>query len=172
MNNIIEDFVKEIRSKFDLLDAEYPALNQVSLDFNSDEIAAALAHVKASGWKQLSLLTCVDWIDENKFQLVYLVFNWENGIRIQIRTAIDRENPKFATMTSIYPGAQYYERDVHEFFGVEFEGNADSYKHLFLENWDDIPPMRKDFDSLTYSNKKYPARKYKADFNTKAGDRK
>ena len=87
-------------------------------------------------------------------------------------TNVDRDKPVFTTITNIYPGAQYYERDVHEFFGVEFEGNPDSYKQLFLENWDDIPPLRKDFDAVAYSDRKYPARKYKANFSTEAGESK
>ena len=128
-------------------------------------------YVRTQGFRQLSILTCVDWINEDKFQLVFIVFNWNLGIRLQIRTKIDRKNPKFNTITTIYPGAQYYERDVHEFFGVEFIGNENSYKQLFLENWDDMPPLRKDFDSKAYSDKKYPVREYKADFN-KAGDKK
>jgi len=118
------------------------------------------------------MLTCVDWIEENEFQLVYLLMNWELGVRLQVRTRIDRDNPVFTTVTNIYPGAKYYERDVHEFFGVEFEGNPDSYKQLFLENWDDMPPLRKDFDPVAYSDRKFPKREYKKDFNTKAGEDK
>ena len=172
MNKIIDNFVEDIKSKFEVLGVDHPADKQVSFDFKSRDIHGVLAHMKASGWAQLSILTCVDWIDSGEFQLVYILFNWENAIRLQIRTRIDRNNPKFRTITGIYPGAQYYERDVHEFFGVEFEGNPDSYKQLFLENWDDIPPLRKDFDSVAYSDKKYPARKYKADFSTEAGESK
>ena len=60
---------------------------------------------------------------------------------------------------------------MHEFFGVEFEGNPDSNKQLFLENWDDMPPLRKDFDSIKYSDSKYKMREYKTDFSKKAGDK-
>jgi NADH-quinone oxidoreductase subunit C len=172
MNNMIKEFVDKVQNKFELVGVDYPEANQVSLDFDQRDIHAALAYIKGSGWTQLSILTCVDWIESGEFQLVYIVFNWKNGIRIQVRTRIDREKPVFTTITNIYPGAQYYERDVHEFFGVEFEGNADSYKQLFLENWDDIPPLRKDFDAVAYSDRKYPARKYEKDFSTEAGERK
>ena len=118
MNNNIKNLVEAISSKFELLDTDYPTDNQVSLDFNSRDIHSVLAFVKAAGWTQLSILTCVDWIEQNEFQLVYIVFNLEKGIRVQIRTRIERENAKFGTITSIYPGAKFYERDVHEFFGV------------------------------------------------------
>ena len=172
MNKMMIEIVKDLEAKYEVLGTDFPKDNQASVDLNSRDIHSVLAYVKSKGFRQLSMLTCVDWIQSNKFQLVYLVFNWDIGVRMQIRTLIDRKNPKFMTVTNIYPGAKYYERDVHEFFGVEFEGNPDSYKQLFLENWDDMPPMRKDFDPLAYSEKKYPARKYKADFSTKEGDGK
>ncbi len=172
MNKKIEKIVDIVKAKFEVLNVDVPKENQASLDFHSRDIHSVLAYVKSEGFRQLSMLSCVDWIDDNEFQLVFLLFNWDEGVRLQVRTRLDRENPKFTTITSIYPGAQYYERDVHEFFGVEFEGNPDSYKQLFLENWDDMPPLKKDFDPQAYSDRKYPVREYKKDFNTKAGETK
>ncbi len=170
MNKNIEKIVESTKAKFDVLNVDIPKETQAAMDFESRDIHSVLAFVKSQGFRQLSMLSCVDWIDEGQFQLVFLLFNWDEGVRLQIRTRIDRANPKFTTITNIYHGAKYYERDVHEFFGVEFEGNPDSYKQLFLENWDDMPPLRKDFNSIAYSNKKYPAREYKKDFGKKAGD--
>jgi len=170
MNNSIKTLVEDVSKKFNVLSIDEITSSQVSFDLDKNEVHSALSYIKSIGWRQLSLLTCVDWIEENEFQLVYIVFNWENGIRIQFRARIDRELAQFRTITNIYPGAKYYERDVHEFFGVKFEGNPDSLKQLFLENWDDMPPLRKDFDSKAYSDRKYPARKYNKNFNNKVGD--
>lgn len=138
--------------------------NQVAFDVTNQDVISLLTYLKGTGWRQLSMLTCVDWIAEGELQLVYILMNWDNGVRIQVRTRIHRDAPKFVTCTNVYPGAKFYERDVHEFFGVEFEGNDDALKQLFLEMWDDIPPLRKDFDSRAYSDKKYAKRKYKNDF--------
>lgn len=172
MNNNITELVDDLKVKFNILSVDHPLKNQISIDVTNGELHSALAYVKSLGWIQLSILSCIDWIDDNEFQLVYIVFNWQKAITIQVRTKIKRDEAKFSTITSIYPGAQYYERDVHEFFGVVFEGNPDSNKQLFLENWDDIPPLRKDFDPVAYSDRKYPKREYKKDYNTKAGEQK
>ncbi|SHE76753.1 NADH-quinone oxidoreductase subunit C [Marinitoga hydrogenitolerans DSM 16785] len=165
-NNIIED----IKSKFNPENIEKVKKNQVAIDLKHEEVHSVLAYLKSQGWKQLTLLTCIDWIKENKFQLVYIIMNWENSMTIQVRTKINRDNPQFRTIINIYPGAEFYERDVHEFFGVEFEGNEKANKPLFLELWDDIPPMRKDFDPLAYSKKKFDVREYKVDFIPKEGE--
>lgn len=168
MNNMnIELLEKDIRSRFQMKNVDVVSKNQISFDLENNDVHTALSYLKSIGWVQLSMLTCVDWLKDNKFQLVYIIFNWENPIRIQVRTLIDRENAKFNTMTTIYPGAKYYERDVHEQFGVVFEGNPESLKQLFLEDWDDMPPLRKDFDPKAYSDRKYSKREYKANYETK-----
>lgn len=173
MSNInlqLKELTEAVAKSYAVLHTDFPKPDQAALDFQPGDVHAVLAYLKGQGFRQLSMLSCVDWIEDGQFQLVYLLFNWEAGLRLQVRTRIDRAHPVFTTITGIYPGAKYYERDVHEFFGVEFNGNPDSFKPLFLENWDDMPPMRKDFDPQAYSDRKYQAREYKTDFNTKAGE--
>lgn len=165
MNNVEQS----LRDKFEILNVEYPDKLQLSVDMNKENIHSALAYLKSVGFTQLSLLTCIDWIEENTFELVYILMNWDTGVHIQVRTKLDRDNPKFYTITKVFPGAQYYERDVHEFFGVEFEGNDMSFKHLFLEMWDDMPPMRKDFDPRAYKSRKSPEREYEMKFKPRVG---
>lgn len=160
MNNIKE----EVSKRFENIRFEEVSSQQLSIDMKKDNIHSALAYLKSIGWDQLTFLTCVDWIEMKKFQLVYVLMNWDEGITINLRTEIDRDNPIMDSIISIFPGAEYYERDVHEFFGVNFPGNPNYEKDLFLEIWDDMPPMRKDFDPLAYSKRKFPDREYKAEF--------
>lgn len=161
---------KELNDRFIVIHTDYINEHQVAYDVNVGEFHSILSHLKTLGWTQLSTLTCVDFIKDGKFQLVAILFNWEKAVYIQVRILLDRMKPLFRTITTIYPGAQYYEREVHEMFGVEFEGNEDSYKGYFLELWDDLPPLRKDFDSRAYSDKKYEKREYtKSYVNKKEG---
>jgi NADH-quinone oxidoreductase subunit C len=162
MNNIVEQF----KEKFEIISYDFPDKLQIAFDVEASRVHSILSYLKSDGYKQLSILTCVDYLEEEKFELVYVLFNWDNGVHIQIRTKLDRNNPKYRSCINIFPGAEYYERDVHEFFGVEFEGNEMSYKHLYLENWDDMPPMRKDFDPQAYSDKKYAKRDYEVLFKS------
>ena len=140
---------------------------QVAYVVKKDDVHHILSMLKSEGWKQLSYLSAIDWIDENKFEVVYILFNWEKPVYIQIRTKIDRENPIMDSILPIFPGAKYYERETHEFFGIKFPGNPDYEKQLILEGWDDIPPLRKDFDPKSYSDRKFPKRDYPQDYAKK-----
>ena len=135
---------------------------EIKISLSNDKVISALDVLKSIGFSHLSLITCVDWIDDNQFELVYILFNWEDGGKILVSTRVDRSNPKFVTVKELWPVARFYEREIHEFFGIEFEGNNDM-RPLFLELWDDIPPLRKDFDTSKYAKEKFPDRKYEKD---------
>ena len=165
MNNL-KDLLKK---HYQIEGFEEPIDKQLAFDIKSGQVLDVLAYLKSIGFGQLSLLTCIDWIEKNQFQLVYILFNWDTGIHLQVRSFLDRNKPHFKTVEHIYPGVKYYERDVHEFFGVEFEGNEDSYKHLFLELWEADCPMKKDFDPEKFSDERYGNREYKTNFPRKVG---
>ena len=57
--------------------------------------------------------------------------------------------PLFKTVTAIFPNAEPYERELHELFGILFEGHP-RLTPLFLEREYKIPPFRKDFDTRRY----------------------
>ena len=163
MNNVHE--INSLMGKnFSLVDAKIIDAYQVSFTLEKSDIHRALSVLKSNGFVQLSYLSCVDWPLENEIEMIYIVMNWEKAMHIQLHARIDRENPSMDSVLPIYPGAKYYEREAHEFFGVAFPGNPDHEKQLILENWDDMPPMRKDFDPRAYSDKKFTKREPKKDF--------
>ena len=164
--NSVELIIEAVSEKFKLIDTDIVDKGQVSFIVENNDVHRMLTFLKTSGWIQLSYLTAVDWIEDNEFELVYIVFNWDKPVHIQIRTRIprDRENASFDTIMPIFPGCKYYEREVHEFFGIKFPGNPDFHKQLILEAWDDMPPLLKDFDPRAYSDKKFAKREYTENF--------
>ena len=159
MNNINE--VKAlVHASFHVIEEHVTDQYQISFVIEQKDIMTLLSTLKTAGWIQLSYLSAVDWPDEEKFELVYILFNWDKPVYIQIRSKIDRNDASTASILPVFPGAKYYERECHEFFGIKFPGNPDYEKQLILENWDDIPPMRKDFDPKAYSDRKFTTREY------------
>lgn len=166
MNNV--DYLNEVVNRTaEPLKYEKIDKFQVAYEIDKSDVHHLLVVLKSEGWKQLSYLSAIDWIKENKFEIVYILFNWEKPVYVQVRTKIDRDNPVMDSILPIFPGAKYYERETHEFFGIKFPGNPDYEKQLILEQWDDIPPLRKDFDPKAYSDKKFPKRDYPQDYSEK-----
>ncbi|MDA3822009.1 MAG: NADH-quinone oxidoreductase subunit C [Bacteroidales bacterium] len=157
MSNV-EELNQLIGKNFSLIDAKIIDQYQVSYVLKKVDIHRALAFLKSNGYRQLSYLSCVDWPEDEQFEMIYIVMNWDKAMHVLLHARIDRKEPTMDSILSIYPGSKYYEREAHEFFGVAFPGNPDYEKQLILEQWDDIPPMRKDFDPKAYSDRKYTKR--------------
>jgi NADH-quinone oxidoreductase subunit C len=131
----------------------------VVMEVNKEELVSNLNYMKSKGYSHLATISCVDWIEENKFELVYHLFSYQDKISLSVKTKIDRDKSCFVTIKNLWPVAKYYERDIHDFFGIEFEGN-DNMEELILENWNDIPPMRKDFKTREFVEDNFEWRDY------------
>ena len=163
MNNI-EYVTNLVTEQFKVIKTDVIDEYQVAFEVKKTDVHTMLSMLKSFGWIQLSYLSAIDWIEENEFELVYILMNWEKAVHVQITTRIDRDNPVMPTIMPIFEGCKYYEREAHEFFGIKFPGNPDHEKQLILEEWDDMPPLRKDFDPQAYSDRKFPKREYTEDF--------
>ncbi len=115
-----------------------------------ERVAETLSYLKGSGFETFIHLMCVDWIDDGEFELVYNVESYGEAIQALVKTRIPREKPSMMTMMNLWGLCQVYEREIHEFFGIKFEGNP-NLEQFFLENWMDLPPLRKDFDTKEFS---------------------
>ena len=112
----------------------------------------------------LDSLNCRDDIEDGKFCITYCLQTDKRDHILMVQTFIERENASLITMHKIWPQAEIMEREMHEMFGVDFPSHP-SLIDFALEYWDDIPPLRRDFDTLEYVNKMNPFRPNQRDDN-------
>jgi len=89
-------------------------------------------------------ITGVDWIDDGQLESVYDFNHFDELCRVVIRTRTDRENPAIPTISHIYQGANWHERETHDFFGIKFTGHP-NLEPLLLPEDADFHPLLKDF---------------------------
>lgn len=77
-------------------------------------------------------------------EVVYDFNHFQENCRVVVRTRIPRDNPELPTISSIFPGANWHERETHDFFGVRFQGHPD-LSPLLLPEDADFHPLLKDF---------------------------
>lgn len=93
----------------------------------------------------LESVTGVDWIKEKQLESVYDFARYDfDQCRVVIRTRTPRDNPSIPTISKIYPGASWHERETHDFFGIKFEGHPHLIPLLLPEDAD-FHPLLKDF---------------------------
>jgi len=92
----------------------------------------------------IEAITGVDWLDENQMEVVYDFNHFDELCRVIIRSRLDRSNPEIPTISHIYQGANWHERETHDFFGIKFTGHPNLIPLLLPEDAD-FHPLRKDF---------------------------
>ncbi len=103
------------------------------------------------GFEHLSSISCVDWIDSGQFELIYRFWSYAHKILVSAKIRIKRsETPHFKSITALWQSAKFFERDIHEMFGIVFDGNEDLSRFI-LTDWDGPPPMRKDFQTREFA---------------------
>ncbi|MEI2768886.1 MAG: NADH-quinone oxidoreductase subunit C [Nitrosomonas sp.] len=103
------------------------------------------------------LLTAVDWLEDGQFQLTYLLCRTGRKRRKTSACAccIPREGASMESIHEVWPTAATYQRELREMFGIDFPGSPRLHEEFILEGWNDIPPYRRDFDTLKYARDSY-----------------
>jgi len=123
----------------------------------AESVLSVLKFLKDAGCDYLQLVSCVDWVEQDQLEIVYVLSRYiregeqpgDDQTRVVLTTLVPRGAPSLPTSIGVFPIAEPYEREIHELFGVRFEGHP-RLTPLFLEREYDIPPFRKDFDTRQY----------------------
>ncbi|WP_329250324.1 NADH-quinone oxidoreductase subunit C [Actinoallomurus sp. NBC_01490] len=143
-------FGDEVHSEetFGLLTVDVPpGLWAESLTFARDDLGCAY----------FDWLTAVDELEDG-FAIVAHVYSLEEGHHLLVRTRVPREDPRLATATEVYRGANWHERETHEMFGVVFDGHP-GLTPLLLPDGFEGHPLRKEFVLAARVAKPWPGAK-------------
>ncbi len=93
----------------------------------------------------LADLTCVDWYpSEPRFEVVYHLLSIPKKERVRLKTRLDGSSPALESVTSVWPSANFYEREVFDLFGVRFTGHPNLKRIMMPDDWEGHP-LRKDY---------------------------
>ncbi|MDY0390431.1 NADH-quinone oxidoreductase subunit C [Desulfobulbus oligotrophicus] len=93
----------------------------------------------------LEAITGVDWLKRQQLEVVY-DYNRLGGehCRVMVRTFLPRNNPVVPTVSSVFPAADWHERETYDFYGIQFQGHPNLIRILLPEDAD-FHPLLKDY---------------------------
>jgi NADH-quinone oxidoreductase subunit C len=105
------------------------------------ELMGAIASVRGPlGHSRFVDLTAVDLLArEDRFELVYLFYSLEQRTWLRLKTRTDRFAP---SITPLVPGANWYERELFDLFGIQFQGHPDLRRIMMPDDWRGHPLRR------------------------------
>jgi NADH-quinone oxidoreductase subunit C len=110
------------------------------------EVARHLHDAPEARFDYLSDLTATDWpprTAEGRFDVVYMLYSVRLRHRVKLKVKVGEGQP-LASVTSVWPAANWLEREIYDMFGVNFTGHPDRRRILMPEDWQGFP-QRKDY---------------------------
>lgn len=155
----MRDLYLLLRERFSLgeLTEQRPDLAFITVE--REQLRSLLLHLRdREGFTHLVLLTAVDWIEDERFQLTYLLSNRTQARDLGLRVLLPRAGAAMESIHDLWPTAATYQRELREMFGIDFPDSPGVYEEFILEGWQGIPPYRRDFDTLRYAQETYDER--------------
>lgn len=110
------------------------------------ELVQYLKNEPVTACDMLIDITCVDWLDQkdSRFELVYQLLSTKLKSRLTIKVYVPEEDPVVPSVLSLWPGANFLEREVFDMYGIKFEGHGDLRRILMYDEFVGHP-LRKDY---------------------------
>jgi NADH-quinone oxidoreductase subunit C len=146
------DFVQELSKAF--TEKFGDRLRVEAVDFQKKgchlDIAASATDIEAVAFLvdglgfTMEAISGVDWPAEGTMEVVYDFNRMGDGKRVAVRVRVSREKPELPSISKIFGGANWHEREAHDMFGIVFSGHP-NLTPLLLPEDAIFHPLRKDF---------------------------
>jgi len=122
------------------------AFGELTLEVRPGKISSVGGFLKFDQkFNRLSSVTAVDRHPaEPRFEVVYHLHSVERNERVRLKCRVRGEDPVIDSVTSVWPGADWYEREVFDLFGIRFLDHPDLRRIMMPDDWEGHP-LRKDY---------------------------
>jgi NADH-quinone oxidoreductase subunit C len=125
---------------------------RLSITIDATRLEETARKLRDLGFDHVKSVTGVDFPEENRIDLLYHISAFEDlelaKAIVEVRTSLNRSEPKVQSLVDIWPSAEYSERETSDLFGVVFEGQP-SGRLLLPDSYVGLPPLRKDLKIKT-----------------------
>ncbi len=144
----LELIAQELREQIDagaIVDTDFSRSDRATLIANPAHIKAIIGHLFEKGYGFVASVHGVDYYpEEPRLGVLYELLDMDTVDRISVKARVPTDNPTIESITDLWPGADYPEREVYDMFGVTFEGHPDMRRILMPEDFEGHP-QRRDF---------------------------
>jgi len=144
MNDHIQRAVRVLSERFKAEKREFR--EQVTLVLTPETLNEAVRVLRDElNFNMMMDVTAVDYLgEEPRFNVVYQFYSLEKNARLSLRVPVESLNPHLKTIEDVFPGANWYEREVMDMFGIIFDGHSDPRRIIMPADWQGHP-LRKDY---------------------------
>jgi NADH-quinone oxidoreductase subunit C len=122
--------------------------DDLSVVIRKDDIARVAEYIKSDPELSFDLIIDACGVDmyrpEERFEVVYTIYSLKNKRYLRLKVRVGEETAVVPTVTGVWPGANWHERETWDMFGIKFAGHPD-LRRMYLPEEFEYHPLRKDF---------------------------
>jgi NADH-quinone oxidoreductase subunit C len=145
MEDPLSTLIKQFQKEYKAVERSY--MNDACLLLKKEYLLPAVQRLKNEyGFNFFIDITAVDYWpqDDPRMHIIYQFYALESSQYIRLRVPLKNQDLKIESLTSIFTGANWYEREVYDMFGVQFENHPDMRRIIMPYDWVGNP-LRKDY---------------------------
>jgi NADH-quinone oxidoreductase subunit C len=123
--------------------------DELTLEIAPEKIVSVCGFLKYDlGFVRLSTITGVDWYPaEPRFEVVYHLHSLDRNERLRLKCRLPGGDPQIDSVTEVWRGANWFEREIFDLFGVRIRNHPELRRILLPDDWEGYP-LRKDYDVM------------------------
>ena len=148
-----DDLAQRLRDRFaDALAEASQYAGQPFIIVRADAVVNVLEHLHdAEAFDYLVDLTAVDYPGRpERFELIYTLFSYAHNFRLRVKARL-ADGASALSVTSVYPAANWLEREAFDMFGIRFDGHPNLRRILLPDEWQGHP-LRKEYGIVQMDN--------------------
>jgi NADH/F420H2 dehydrogenase subunit C len=131
---------------------QYPEVKVPRAEFRA--LMEFLRQEGSLGFDYPMSMTAVDWPEQGAITCVYHLYSLARAHALVVKCDTDRADPRLPTVSDLWRGCEWFEREVYDLFGVVFEGHPDLRRIMLTDDWVGYP-LRKDYRDSRIAGKPY-----------------
>ena len=147
-----KELADKILDHFPAVKIDYVRAKRVKVTASPEAIKEVAVFVRDElGFDHIGTVAGTDYIQQNEMEVVYFVGSvsrpGQEDLQVCLAERVKRDALVVPSLVGVWLGADYHERETYEMLGITFQGHPDLRRLLLPEDWNDIPPLRKDYTS-------------------------
>jgi len=146
IKELVPQKLKEQFNEIDFDVSEY--LDELTINLPKEQIVKVCQFLKDDPDLEFLLcqdITAIDWAKrKNRFTVVYHIYSFKNNFRLRLKADVDESDCTIDTVSSVWKGANWQERETYDMYGIKFNDHPDLRRMYMTEDFE-YYPLRKDF---------------------------
>jgi len=137
----LSDLVAELLSGFDI-EIEI-SMDEILVKSDHENVVPIAKIVKFDPRLDFNYLRCLSAVDyKDRIEIVYHFFSLEKRHKLILKTSLSPEHPTISSIVSVYPGSNWFEREAHDLYGVEFQNHPSLSPLLLYDGFEGHPGLK------------------------------